>query len=190
LVVLAKWVIRECGYDEEITFADIRWSLGVALAVSVTDESSWEPRLLTHEDSPDVPAYLAVAASMAVQFVFSPVSVNGSLCSDGGLALNFPIDHFARRAPYEVIGVRMRRDRPVGKAGWFVGRAARLLGVARGVANQLHIPTDLWKRTIRVDPPPFSFLDFDAMSKNLPACMELGREAVSRWEEGDVSDGY
>lgn len=70
------------------TFAD----LSIDLTIVASDVSGCRPFVFSRDQTPDAPVALAVRASAAIPFVYTPIQYRGAWLMDGGMVNNIPVD--------------------------------------------------------------------------------------------------
>ncbi|WP_434927365.1 patatin-like phospholipase family protein [Shewanella sp. HL-SH2] len=98
---IIKQQIGQTSGDENLTFSSLnklskQHSKFKDLYVVATNLSSQTAQIFSYKNSPDLPIWKAVRASISIPFVFEPFEINGELFVDGGLSWNYPIDIFDR----------------------------------------------------------------------------------------------
>lgn len=78
---------RRLGLARAPLFSD----LPVPLKVVATEIGSGAAKVFGREETPAIPVAEAVAASLAIPFVFQPLRVGGARYVDGGVVSNFPV---------------------------------------------------------------------------------------------------
>lgn len=108
--LLAKiWdALESQGWSRHITLRQLKERTGKELVIGASDVSTRRFRLFTSDD--DVPAALALRASIAIPLLYTPVSILGGLYVDGGLMDNFPMERVLRLWPEcKALGVNLRK---------------------------------------------------------------------------------
>ncbi len=137
----------------------------------------------------------AVRASASIPFFFRPKSLNAdkahtdgqgyTLCTDGGMLSNYPIDIFDRAVDprWPTIGVKLSASRQITQATWSptangLELAKALLSTMTDAHDQLHVDDPYYSgRTIFVDTTGFSSTDFHLSEQDKSVLFEHGREA-------------
>jgi NTE family protein len=143
-----------------------------------------------HAATPDVAIADAVAASIAVPFIFAPKIVNGNRLVDGGLVSNLPVwlfDEERLERPklptiaFTLVGEAEAADQT------FLQYTARILRTGifgaqnlarRGIDNLIIVPV----------PCTLKLLDFDASWEKVRPVYERAREAARATMAGDLID--
>jgi hypothetical protein len=91
LCALLRDLIRRKLGNGDACFADLARSRGACFRVVATNLSAQRAQVFSAEDSPDVPLWLAVRASIAIPFVFTAVRHAGCVFTDGGILCPNPV---------------------------------------------------------------------------------------------------
>ena len=94
LEYLAELVITEAGLHPKVTLESAYSLTKRHFCACVCDLTHSRVRYLDHLTSPRLTVRDAVVASMCVPILFEPVTIDGSLCVDGGLVENLPVHFF------------------------------------------------------------------------------------------------
>lgn len=95
--ILKQYIKEFCG-NPELTFADLAQLANKnpkkykQLTVIASNITSVKSQIFNASNSPDVPVWQAVRASMSIPLLFEPAIINDNYYVDGGLAWNYPID--------------------------------------------------------------------------------------------------
>ena len=92
---------RDCTFKE---LAEVPKSKNLFVAATCLDEG--KQVVFSKDTHPSMSIVLAVRASMAIPFFFTPVDYGGSLYMDGGVLNNYPINFFDGKGG-KTIGVRL-----------------------------------------------------------------------------------
>lgn len=103
IIFVFKKLIEKKINMPEITFGQLYKKFKKKLVICATCLNEAKPYYFSYENYPDMPIYLAVRMSMAIPFIFTAVSYNGSIFSDGGLVDNYPIEQSENLS--ETIGI-------------------------------------------------------------------------------------
>jgi NTE family protein len=144
--------------------------------------------------TPDVPASLAVRASMAIPVFFKGVNWRDRFLVDGGMAVNFAMDAFDDDDSVPTIGVRFRAlgrkgktrvdvkeldllwpPRLIRKASQY---AEHLLEVFIENGNKAHLSAKNWQREIRIDAGDESGMDFFQNRADVDKRWQLGYKTI------------
>ena len=85
--------IRDKTNNPDITFFQLYEQYQIALQIGTTNLTTYKFEIFNHINTPDIPVYLAIRASIAIPFVFEPIIINGNLYCDGGLIENLPMEY-------------------------------------------------------------------------------------------------
>ena len=101
-------IFTKQGYDKNITFEELYKSTGKHLVLFSSCITFRTPAVFDYINTPDFPVTLAMRASMAIPFFFSPVKSNyGGIEAyfvDGGVANNYPIWYFDTDPTAQTLG--------------------------------------------------------------------------------------
>jgi predicted acylesterase/phospholipase RssA len=190
---------EEGGLDlaipQEVTFGDLSesWPTVLPLKIIVTDISRGRLEVLDRHRTPQVKVAEAVAASIAIPFVFEPAripSFRDGLFADGGLVSNLPIwafaeeklayerEHFAE-PPIPIIGFSLQAPQQSASPGSILHYAWRLVETAlagsQGTAHRF-----LEDLTIVPLQTHLGLLDFGARWSTLKQARDDGQECANR----------
>jgi predicted acylesterase/phospholipase RssA len=155
---------------ERLLFSDLAPEIVPPLRIIASDVETHSPVVFSREGTPDVPVAKAVAASMAIPFLFKPVQleVQGKTRTlvDGGLVSNFPVWIFndERRKHVSlppILGFRLQRrldaSRPAHRT--FLDFAEGLLETALNGNIEIHARgiDDLFMFPIEVQASTYEF---------------------------------
>lgn len=208
LLGLGVSTFGDLAIDDDELPAEQRYRLVVTVADVTTGQLvrlPWDYRRLYGLDPDEQSVADAVRASMAIPFIFRPVTLAGtggrtSTLVDGGLLSNFPIDSLDRAdgtAPrWPTFGVTLLPNLPDGNDDVIPALAALrpfgpphlledvittvLVGRDQTYLNQPWVSA----RTIRVDSTEVGFLDFDIGDDQVRALYANGYGAAERFLAG------
>jgi predicted acylesterase/phospholipase RssA len=186
---MESWIgerLKDLGYGEDATFADIKARTGCNLYIPVTDENTEKPVLFSTEGTPSAKVRRVALASASIPLFWPAVEIDGDLYSDGGLTWNHPIDVFSGIAPDRVVGVRVDstgeiKEERLASSVNPIQRAIRLVSIARKVANKSHVPQELWSRIICIDTGSFPATKFDLTADDIVTLRSAGHAALRRF---------
>lgn len=92
---------------DDFTFADVKNMFNMNLYISVTNVNKCCNEILSFENTPDVPVFVACKASMSVPLIYQPVNINNNYYFDGGLTNNFPISIFDNIPDENKLGIAL-----------------------------------------------------------------------------------
>jgi NTE family protein len=125
---------KRLGLDRPVTFGDLR-QRGRSLRIVATNIDRRTLRLFSDKTTPDMPVADAVAASMAMPFVFRPWKIEGQRHVDGALVSNLPVwtfDEERQLFPDALtIAFEIADPQSVGRTPDSHGVASLLAGIAR-----------------------------------------------------------
>jgi NTE family protein len=184
---MESWIgerLKDLGYGEDATFADIKARTGCNLYIPVTDENTEKPVLFSTEGTPSAKVRRVALASASIPLFWPAVEIDGDLYSDGGLTWNHPIDVFSGMEPARIVGLRVEstgeyKDARLDSSVNPIQRAIRLISIARKVANMAHISGSLWPRIIRIDVGSIPATKFDLTDDDISRLISAGRSALA-----------
>ena len=88
-----KHTIRHKTNDENITFIQIYDKFKIDLKIGVTNLTTSKFEICDMKNTPNLPIYQAINASIAIPFIFEPVVINNNIYCDGGILDNLPLDY-------------------------------------------------------------------------------------------------
>ena len=86
-------VIRTKTGNESITLLEVYQQYGITLRIGITNLTKSQFQLIDYHNSPNMPLYKAINASIAIPFIFEPVIIDDEVFCDGGLLDNLPMDY-------------------------------------------------------------------------------------------------
>ena len=91
MFVFKKLIEKKIG-NSEITFKQLYDEHKKTLIICATCLNDGIPHYFNYKNNPNMPICLAVRMSMAIPYIFTSVSYNDLLFTDGGLVDNYPIE--------------------------------------------------------------------------------------------------
>lgn len=91
-----KKCIKDKVGDENITFKEIKTKFNIELQIGVSNLTKYKFEILNSTNSPDLPVYKAIHASIAIPIIFEPVIIGNDVYCDGGLLDNLPIENIIK----------------------------------------------------------------------------------------------
>lgn len=200
------WLEAQFGAE---TFGELYARRGVSLLVAITryrlagGDRGAEPFILGPVTTPGTRIAAGILASMAVPVFWPPVEVDLGergkwWAADGGIVVNHPVTELlqpfaspARPAGYPletVLGIRVDLSREIVAAAPEPYRptlrdvVAANAAMMRRLANESHIPAELWKRIIRIDVGNLDPLDFGMPEARIWQLRAAGVVAVQKWD--------
>lgn len=94
-------------FKERNTFESLYLRTNLDLGVGVTNLLTRKFVMMTHRTHPDVSVVDAIMASISIPFLVEPVLVDGNLCADGGVVVNFPYPshYWVKNDAHESFGI-------------------------------------------------------------------------------------
>lgn len=181
---------------DEVTFGDLseQWPTVIPLKIVVTDVTEGTLEVLDRKRTPHVKVAEAVAASIAIPFVFQPAAIPSfrpGVFADGGLVSNLPLWVFAEEKlaherenysapPTPIIGFSLKAvDAGAGGIG-SIWRYARKLAEAALAGSQSTSRQFLEDVTVVTLKTSLGLLDFDARPEILAKGREEGRSCADK----------
>jgi len=147
------------------------------LYVGATCLDTGVQEVFSYETYPDMPITIAVRASMAIPFFFTPVTYKGKMYVDGGVLNNYPIHFFDGVGT--TIGVRLDTTEEI--TGTKEYRRDNVLQYSMSLFNIIydglqnnHISKKDWNKTIVVDCGRMSAMDFDINKVEIDRLIQAG----------------
>jgi len=104
---LLNEILEEMIGKSNITFKELwEWN-PIVLYISATCIDRKTVEYFSHVTHPNMPVALAVGASVAIPFYFSPVRINGNLYIDGGCLECIPMGPFLLKNPEDNIAINL-----------------------------------------------------------------------------------
>lgn len=181
---------------DEVTFSDLSdaWPTVIPLKIVVTDVTEGTLEVLDRKRTPQAKIAEAVAASIAIPFVFEPAAIPSfrpGVFADGGLVSNLPLWVFAEEKlaherenysapPAPIIGFSLRAL-DAGDGGmnsiWRYARKLAETALAGSQSTSRQFLEDVTVVTLRTS---LGLLDFDARPEVLARGREEGRVCADR----------
>ena len=187
---LANWIqkmFKEAAGDANITFGQLHEKTGGRLVIAAVRLHENRVVYLDYVSEPDMPIWLAVRASCAIPFVYTPVKYKGEYYVDGGLLDPLPIKAFH----YENDSVDMINPRTIAflainegvsvfqrKKDSSVAQIASILDCVISRSHQTMMDAQDWARTIVIDCGKISSLDFGINKEQKNVLLERAHTAV------------
>ena len=110
---LLRALLKARGLSPNLTFGEL--DTGPALRIFASDIETCQPKEFSAAKTPGAELRLAVAASMAIPFYFTPVRdpETGNRLVDGGLIAHFPFHHLTDAERLETIGFAFSHEHKV-----------------------------------------------------------------------------
>lgn len=171
----------------QMTFARLNQETGIYLAVFACNlnDPTATPLVFDKETEPNTTVAFAVRASISIPGIFAtvPRRDRGEELVDGGLLLNFPVEHLQSRAQQTgcpLIGVRF--DRPLAhldspKIGAILGRSYNL-ALTRGSQPTPQVMQDPNYIDIVIDVSDFEAFNFDLTQQQKQELLRRGAAAA------------
>jgi len=92
LSFIKKQIYNKTGNDA-ITFSQLKTRYNIEVQIGVTNLSKSRFEIMNSINSPDIPVYQAISASIAIPFVFEPIIIGDYIYCDGGIIESLPIEY-------------------------------------------------------------------------------------------------
>jgi len=195
------------GVDPEITFKQIHDQFGNYLVVTVTDVNTGKTIYHNPDNSPDMKIKIAVRRSSSMPIFFkadgedlvTSILENGEVVdkkihhfyTDGGLLANYPIDYLDGILKHEeVVGFKLMTSKELYEVhnphvsansqppSNIIDYILMLFSILRNQALKIHVDSDDWKRTVKVDVGTISSTDFGLSETDKNFLIDQGRKAA------------
>lgn len=157
------------------TFAEVDIPLYIVATLSSTNETI----IFSKENSPDMPIWLAVSASICIPIFFTPVVIEGKKYTDGGVTANFYLDLFSDSS--NVIGLKFRAksknsEEPKSLVEYLMNNLNSLIEAS----TREHME-DAVKAKVIVLESKAKGLDFNLNDSQIRDMLNEGRLSVTKW---------
>ena len=186
-VLWIQKMIKDATGDANITFGKLHEKTGGRLVIASVRLHENRVVYFDYANEPDMPIWLAIRASCAIPFVFTPVKYKGEYYADGGLLDALPIKAFH----YENDSVDMVNPRTIAflainegisvfqrKKDSSIAQLASILDCIVSRSHQTMMDAQDWARTIVIDCGKISSLDFGINKEQKDMLKESARSAV------------
>ena len=92
LITFIKKCIKDKTGNENITFLEMKKKFNIELQIGVTNLTKSRFELMNSVNTPTIPIFKAINASIAIPFVFEPIVIDDDVYCDGGIINNLPIE--------------------------------------------------------------------------------------------------
>lgn len=173
-----KWLKEFIG--EDVLFKDVKKPLHIV----ATDVNANEGIIFSRETTPDFPVWLAVRASLAIPFIFSPVKYEGRVLMDGMLYNNIPMDVFDNSI-YKTIGFQITSRQPqnyFSKIRFVPDIAMRVLAIMFNNMDRLHFrlsELNVLSKMVFIDKEGFSSLDSKLDNDKVAMLFHMGYKSCT-----------
>lgn len=103
-------LLKKYTNDEDLTFIELSKRNGINLYVNATNINDNNDVIFSTETTPNISVFDAVAASMSVPFLFTPIEINEEYYIDGAIKNSFIIDIFNKVPKKNILGILIRID--------------------------------------------------------------------------------
>lgn len=197
--------------NSEITFKEAYEQTGNYLAITAVDMTTGDLLYMTHESTPDLKIKTAVRRSTSLPVVYKPdiLTEKGGPNNvdikryyvDGGLIENYPINFFdSVLETNQVVGFKLiSRAELTQINNPFIDRISpkppsslsnyllRFLGMMLNRNNKMHIHSQDWLRSVKIDVGDRSSLDFNLGDQAKTELLDCGRggaeKFLAEWNE-------
>ena len=171
LIRLVESVIAK-RHRTNITFEQLFQATGIRLVVTVTCVENGNAEFWDYAVEPTAPVALAVAASMCIPVLFSPICYNQCRYVDGGLKCNFPLHIFPQE---RTLGFRFQHSVCVPSPG-LQGYAVQLLHVFESTIGETisEFGYQSNDKIISIPVPNSSVITIDLQGLTKDTCVALG----------------
>jgi NTE family protein len=201
--VFEKFIVKyieEKTQNRNYTFKELYDFNKIELVIVVTDLKHNTPIYLSYHTYPDMPICLAVRASMSIPYLFQPVNYENMMLVDGGVLDNYPIHVFDGNVPGDtyaehnltsmnphIIGCRLAtldEEQSAENGNSINGLrdlTATLLNIVYNVQEKQHIRPGYWKRTVMVEIPNISAIEFNIDDDDKADLVRCGELSMNRF---------
>jgi len=199
-----KEIVRNKGFDENITFSELQEKgIGKEFYVVVTNLNCQFVEVLSHKTAPDMQVVSAVHMSAAFPVYFKPIEYDKIMYVDGGLVYNYPVDMFdqAEIKKFSTQNIAARNARNNATLGFMPIDGRILKAYQAGHKPEPFTPTGNYievtiaiaqmlvsaalyqayqerKRTVFIDDKGISTLEFSLTEADKKALMKSGYDAT------------
>lgn len=191
---MCERLLKQLTGNGRITFVEMAARFGTECVMVGTSLDRRVPVYFSERTHPDMPLALAMRISSSVPFLFASVQYKGETYVDGGILDNYPLHVFdtidsqtGLRVPNErVAGIKLLSaseyyEEPFPRVRNIVDAAPALLDAVMQQALRVHVRSDDWRRTVRVDTGTVGAFNFRVTPEQTAALTEAGRRAVAEY---------
>jgi len=193
-------IFEEQGYDKFITFEELYQKTGNHLVLFSCCLTFRSTAVFDYINTPDFPVTLAMRASMAIPFFFSPVHTNyGGISAyfiDGGAANNYPIWYFDDDPSSQTLGFILSPESTFNPAEFTEYPTDNICDVIGGffsivLNNQATVMLQGNRyRSVFVDPGDIGTLSFSMNKEEKQQLIDTAYHATKEYFEGDRNHDY
>ena len=164
---------------EKLLFKDVQ----IPLHIIATDLNNNCGIVFSQTTTPDVPVWLAVRASLALPFLYTPVKYSGKVFVDGMFYNNTPINVF-KNSTHKTLGFQItsrNTQNYFSEVRWLPETLLRLVSMMVNNMDRLHHELSSLNhlhKMIFVDRGVYSSLDFDLGAADVDMLYRMGYEAT------------
>ena len=186
---ISHWLgkcFNDHGINENVTFAELHRLTQKNLYLIACSLDYQTTAMFDYIHTPDMPVLKAVRASMAIPFVFYPLSYNGDYFVDGGTTCNYPLWYFDKHknrslgflldSKDTVFNTKRKHVKNLIDA--IISTSNLMINNAATVARQGNV-----YRTVFIDCKEISPLDFNLSEQNKVVLMDQGYLATKNYFE-------
>ncbi len=186
---LLRALLKTKGHDPDMTFADLSGT--AALRVYAVDIQACREKEFSASATPRVPLRVAVAASMAIPFYFTPVrdTETGNFLVDGGIVAHFPFHHLTDAERKETLGLAFQQDYKIREGEILESFAQYLLQLYYSVYHHQNerLFAEWSHRILFIPCGEFPTMRFDSTAEEKEALIAAGRLGAEKFLEGSGS---
>ena len=183
-------IIKDKTGNEKYTFADLYKNTGVVLVITGTSITDKKTIFFNYETYPDMEIRLAVRISMSIPYLFEPIRYDNKMFVDGGMLDNYPLHVFDKgEINQKTLGLKLItpndtedkklikpiQDRDIKSIKDF---SLALLNTMLVTANRNEVNDFYWSRTVSINVPDLSDINFNINNDLKNNLMECGRTGV------------
>lgn len=170
------WGILKRKVDPMITFEILYEKFSIDFIVGAVELNKKEDpfTLFSKDETPDMPVYYAVIASMSIPFIFPPVAYNGNLYVDAVIINNLPNEYLSEKA----VGVRVTSKMHYGDPSSILSYVGHILQV---MTTQMRKLKQHRREEILVCADDFDNLNFNLSNDDILTLYFRGYEETGKW---------
>jgi predicted acylesterase/phospholipase RssA len=107
IITMLEKIIYNKLNKKDLTFLELAKINGKNLVVCVSNLTKKKYDFFNVDTTPDLSVITAIRISCSLPLIFTPLSVNGDLCLDGGIFNNFPINYFKDNKLRDILGINI-----------------------------------------------------------------------------------
>jgi len=169
-----------------VTFQEFSKITGKNIYITALQLSSLTPKIFSNIDTPTVDIFTAILASMAIPFLFQPVTINNEIYIDGGVVNALPIDCLTYNSTDKVLALYLTMAKEVSNdsiknsINYFI---RVIFAIVFSNATEVHFKIHQNKANIDIiefkeNPLPFIPIKYTETKINMSLSTELYEEGI------------